>query len=306
MLMLRVGSRSPTVGAVQDILAKLGFSPGRVDNIFGPMTEKGVIRFQESRGLYADGVVGPVTMEELEEAMVTYNREQASPGPDSTNGEESRLSFERCEADATGEGYGHLFLRSDAAEAYKKVHEYLRSRGAKLTSSGGKRDLFAKVNANRSATSMHYCGLALDLYIWSAMTSAPENDPYVVRLLSLEDRTLDVWAKCEIESVPEVAIRDVLTYHDPKFQNKKEVTGRYINLTQLFKEHGFQPIGFRRRFYEDGAPLAAEWWHFQYEKALIPNVSTFGGELQKVYSLNRLEKSPVWRYRDRIFKINWF
>ena len=153
---------------------------------------------------------------------------------------------------------------------------------------------------------MHYCGLALDLYIWSAMSDKPENDVYAVKLLSMEDRKLEVWAKCENDSTPEVTLNDVLNYRDPGLKNRHELTGRYVNLTQIFEEHGFHPISFRRRFAEDGAPLAAEWWHFQYEEALIPNVSTFGGELQKVYSLSRLERSPVWRYRDRTFKINWF
>ena len=103
MQILKIGNESRTVGAVQEMLAKLGFSPEGVDNFFGPKTEKAVIRFQESRGLFADGVVGPVTLEELEEAMVTYNRELASPGPDAADGEEGRLPFEKCKADPIGE-----------------------------------------------------------------------------------------------------------------------------------------------------------------------------------------------------------
>ncbi len=305
MIMLKQGVVSPTVGAVQSMLAQLGFSPKGVDNDFGPDTEKSVIRFQESRGLLADGIVGPVTMEELEEAMVTLHRELASPGPDSADGEEGRLPFERVPADPEGEGYGHLYLRTDAAEAYTKVLEKVHSLGGVLTSSGGKRDLSAMLNANRSATSLHYCGLALDLYIWSAMSKEQEKDSYVVRLVDPEERQLEVWMRGDPSQVPETKVSDVLQYQDPEFKKMTSVTGPYANLTTIFDEFGFKPIPYRRRFYENGAPLAAEWWHFQYEKALVPTQSTFGGELLKVYSLARLEKSPVWRYRDRRFKINW-
>ena len=46
---------------VQRRLHKLGFNPGPVDGIRGRMTVGAVKRFQESRGLVADGVVGPRT-----------------------------------------------------------------------------------------------------------------------------------------------------------------------------------------------------------------------------------------------------
>lgn len=47
--------------AVQRRLAKLGFNPGPIDGIRGKMTTNAVRRFQESRGLVSDGIVGPKT-----------------------------------------------------------------------------------------------------------------------------------------------------------------------------------------------------------------------------------------------------
>jgi hypothetical protein len=133
-----------------------------------------------------------------------------------------------------------------------------------------------------------------------------ENDPYVIRLADLTERRLEVFFKCASEDVPELEISDCVKYNDPKLLSRKTISGRYQNLTELFKDNGFSPIRARRRFIEDGYPLAAEWWHFQYENALTPYVSTFGGELLKVYSRQRLEKTAPWRFRDRTFKVNWF
>ena len=52
---------SPLVRAVQRRLALAGYSPGRVDGLFGPETWRAVVAFQTSRGLRVDGVVGPKT-----------------------------------------------------------------------------------------------------------------------------------------------------------------------------------------------------------------------------------------------------
>ena len=59
--------------AIQHRLHKLGFNPGPVDGIRGRMTINAVKRFQESRGLLADGIVGPRTMEALFETVPKTN-----------------------------------------------------------------------------------------------------------------------------------------------------------------------------------------------------------------------------------------
>lgn len=53
--LLSTGSRGPLVMIVQQ---KVGVG---VDGDFGPITQAGVVRFQRSRGLTVDGVVGPQT-----------------------------------------------------------------------------------------------------------------------------------------------------------------------------------------------------------------------------------------------------
>ena len=51
--------------SVQTRLHKLGFDPGPIDGIRGRRTTRAVKRFQESKGLVADGIVGPDTVRAL-------------------------------------------------------------------------------------------------------------------------------------------------------------------------------------------------------------------------------------------------
>src|SRR5712664_3382500 len=68
MPVLRQGSSGPDVTALQQKLKDLGFDPNGVDGNFGPGTKAAVIAFQQSKGLQADGVVGPATMAALQTA----------------------------------------------------------------------------------------------------------------------------------------------------------------------------------------------------------------------------------------------
>ncbi|HTE62517.1 MAG TPA: peptidoglycan-binding protein [Solirubrobacteraceae bacterium] len=52
---------SAAVRGLQLRLRGLGFGPGPIDGLFGPLTQGAVERFQLARGLPADGVVGPDT-----------------------------------------------------------------------------------------------------------------------------------------------------------------------------------------------------------------------------------------------------
>lgn len=65
MSMLKRGSKGNDVEEVQSRLLDIGFSPGKLDGIFGRATEIAVINFQRSRKLLTDGIVGPKTIEIL-------------------------------------------------------------------------------------------------------------------------------------------------------------------------------------------------------------------------------------------------
>ena len=68
---LKQGSAGPDVKDLQQKLKDLGFDPNGVDGAFGPGTKAAVIAFQQSKGLQADGVVGPATMAALQAASGT-------------------------------------------------------------------------------------------------------------------------------------------------------------------------------------------------------------------------------------------
>ncbi len=62
---VRRGDVCPAVSSVQSALVNSGRDPGPVDGAFGGATQFAVIRFQQSRGLAADGVVGSATASAL-------------------------------------------------------------------------------------------------------------------------------------------------------------------------------------------------------------------------------------------------
>ncbi|NLI59886.1 MAG: peptidoglycan-binding protein [Clostridiales bacterium] len=56
-----MGSVGPEVEFLQRILYSIGYDPGPIDGIFGPLTRSAVVRFQLDNGLVPDGIVGPRT-----------------------------------------------------------------------------------------------------------------------------------------------------------------------------------------------------------------------------------------------------
>ena len=77
---LRKGDEGPDVVTLQQALAELGYLTGAADGNFGTGTQTAVKKFQQDRGLDADGIAGKMTQEALfAEASVT-------PIPDATVG----------------------------------------------------------------------------------------------------------------------------------------------------------------------------------------------------------------------------
>ena len=68
MPVLERGSRGQSVADLQRSLRAAGFSPGRVDGVYGADTRAAVVRFQRARGLDVDGVAGADTTAALRRA----------------------------------------------------------------------------------------------------------------------------------------------------------------------------------------------------------------------------------------------
>lgn len=58
----------PEVAEAQCLLRRTGMEPGDIDGVFGPKTQRAVVRLQTRDGLVVDGVIGPHTWKALREA----------------------------------------------------------------------------------------------------------------------------------------------------------------------------------------------------------------------------------------------
>ncbi len=77
---LRLQSKGPDVALLQAILNRLGFNAGTTDGIFGKKTERATLRFQQTEGLTADGVVGQNTWRALNPYILGYRTVEIRPG----------------------------------------------------------------------------------------------------------------------------------------------------------------------------------------------------------------------------------
>lgn len=215
------------------------------------------------------------------------------------------------------EGLSKFLVAAVSEPKLQQAMDEIRSLGGTVTSSGGIRDLKAPVDKDsRSATSFHYTGRAIDLYIYSGMID-PETDPYVV-VNDGSDGIFEIFARTENPGTPEstrVANKMILLPPPKqkvpgkklKLKCKIEqliVKGRFFSVTEIFKKHGFQRIPAKPAFTSDpGGRLyeAAEWWHFQDEDGLVVGTTTFGELLRQVHTDKELEGTPPFAFKDKVW-----
>lgn len=68
---MRLGSSGSSVTSLQSELARLGYSVGTLDGIYGPKTLAAVEAFQQHDHLQVDGIVGPLTESALEKDQIS-------------------------------------------------------------------------------------------------------------------------------------------------------------------------------------------------------------------------------------------
>jgi len=74
----REGDTGEDVVAIQSRLASLGYNPGGSDGDFGSLTTEAVKRFQQDRGMEADGLVGAETYRALLGREIPVSRDGSS------------------------------------------------------------------------------------------------------------------------------------------------------------------------------------------------------------------------------------
>ena len=67
--------RGDDVAEVQVRLAQLGFNPGRIDGIFGPLLDQALREFQENSGIEVSGTVTRATVHELDRLGGRHERQ---------------------------------------------------------------------------------------------------------------------------------------------------------------------------------------------------------------------------------------
>ena len=250
---LKIGDESDTITTIKEWLKQLRYYRDELNTEFNEKTEDAVMAFQKDNSLYTDGVVGPVTMTALEEAIQIDLLERTSPTVGIVEGYSNRLYFVKCEADQYKDGFDFFWLRNDAVDNYNKVRNIVKDLGGKITSSGSRRSLYAPIGFNRSPMSMHYLGLAIDLHPWSGMVT-PNEDPYVITWRTSEKKDFNVWVRCDKNMGSLMTLEDVVSYprkpndDDLKKDAPTSVKGWFQNLTDIFRDHGFEPIPPRRFF----------------------------------------------------------
>lgn len=65
------GQSDVRIKTLQRQLKLLGLYPGKIDGIFGPVTDEGVKSFQQQSGLVVDGQAGPATQEALRQSLLS-------------------------------------------------------------------------------------------------------------------------------------------------------------------------------------------------------------------------------------------
>ena len=66
---LKPGDTGAQVKTLQAALNSLGYSVGKPDGVYGPATQTAVEQFQAANNLATDGVVGPQTLAQLQQAL---------------------------------------------------------------------------------------------------------------------------------------------------------------------------------------------------------------------------------------------
>ena len=302
-MILKKGSKGEDVKELQRALKTLGYNVGVTDGIFGTATNIQVEKFQESVELHPDGIVGKSTLKQINEALDDAGESDLKfkigdhPDPEEPN---SRMKWVKVDADKVKDGYNRFYLREDVAEAFNAFRADVLALGGVVTSAGARRPLSdSKRSKSRSIKSLHYTGLAFDMAVSSGMNN-PDKDRYVIE--DVGDRRWNIWCKTDNEDVP---VRKVegYTYH----HTRKIIEARMFSITEIADKHGFKPIRARRYFMAGGHYAGAEWWHFQWEKGLTPGVSTFGGELVKIYTLEECRKFAPWEdTKHCIWKESWW
>ena len=125
---LSTGSRGEAVRQVQQQLNNLGYNVD-VDGVYGAQTEEAVRRFQQSQGLFVDGVAGEDTQQALGIGQAGNSGSDPIPYPPSSSTSSGRLAYCSNQQNSTAKRYVVL-IPSANIDRLAQVKRYTSFRDA--------------------------------------------------------------------------------------------------------------------------------------------------------------------------------
>ena len=183
---LEYGSRGERVKVLQQALNQLGYSAGTADGRFGSGTQRAVVKFQQAKGLEADGRAGRLTLTRIESEIGGSAGGSGNTGagaggstavPDSGNTSSGNTSS------GTAAAPTRTLRRGSTGEDVKAVQTRLKELGfyAKTVDGNYGSGTVAAVKAFQAANGLKADGIAgsatyAKLFSGSAAGSAPEKE----------------------------------------------------------------------------------------------------------------------------------
>ena len=178
-------------------------------------------------------------------------------------------------------------LACTANQAEKAFAEIAAACG-KVPHAGAERSLGADVSVQRSATSFHYTGRAIDLntekykgdnryyYVTFDDTSGNNNSHYYRIYCKVNGDSSSPYAK-------NMTVTPVIwNSSSSKLVNDTAETGVFLDVTSVLNSYGLYGIG-PRSCASEGNYLCTEWWHFQDTSGLVKGNTKFKTTLDQYW-----------------------
>lgn len=147
--LVKPGDRNSEVMALQQRLQRLGYFNGPTTGYYGPLTKQAVLRYQRSKGLAADGVVGASTKSALEEQRKQVVEEPSHPIWKIGDRDSKVSEIQKTLADS---GYPSSTNGVFDQETQEAVRLFQQAKGLKVDGIVGKETLTALSDKSESRT----------------------------------------------------------------------------------------------------------------------------------------------------------
>ena len=281
----------------QTRLKTMGFNigPSGADGLPGPNTRNAIAAFQQAFGLPVTGELDRETIARIESEYakgargreIKESKMTQSANNQHTHTRDIKLKWIKIDGIKIFKGTYQVIIRSDVSNSFANAVKEINELGGMVVSGGGIRPLNLGGEKGQSATSLHYFGVAVDLAVGYGMQN-PNKDPYVIVREGGTDANprWRVYCRTTNKAVKTRTLEAVIWKKDVGIISQK-VTDRFIDITEIMKKHGWEPISARNDWKTNY--LSCEWWHFQ-KTDTIPKNATFGSELLKVYDQKEVDK----------------